>query len=233
MSNVQIHPFNTQPPETPFAPYWNYVIACKKTDIDAEEFAKLILIKEKEIKEEYPTGSYQYSNYSDGSTGLGSNSLTSRYSFFNVLKWDHPICKELHDNIRTFHNEYLYGTIGQTKFPEKLLKIRCWANVMRKGEKIKRHCHATHPFTYLSGHFTVKCDNTSTNYFNVYTDESYPIKNAPSQMTLFPTWIPHSTDRQKEDTERITIAFDIVCDDRKQFEIGHGKDPDLDNLVPL
>ena len=37
MSNVQIHPFNTQPPETPFAPYWNYVIACKKTDIDGNQ----------------------------------------------------------------------------------------------------------------------------------------------------------------------------------------------------
>ena len=174
---VKVHQFKSDLTISPFAPSWNFIIAEKKIDIDVDNLSRLILDK---ASPEYEI----------------TNAPNCKSYFFNVLKWDHPICKELHDNIRTFHNEYLYGTIGQTKFPEKLLKIRCWANVMRKGEKIKRHCHASHPFTYLSGHFTVKCDNTSTNYFNVYTDEYYPIKNAPSQMTLFPTWIPHSTDRQ-------------------------------------
>ena len=29
-------------------------------------------------------------------------------------------------------------------------------------------------------------------------------------MTLFPSWLPHSTTKHMENVERITIAFDIV-----------------------
>ena len=43
----------------------------------------------------------------------------------------------------------------------------------------------------------------------------------------------HDTDKHEGDSERITIAFDIVCDNEKQFQHGHGKDPLEDNLIKL
>ena len=237
MSEVVLHKFESQSPKTPFAPTWDYTIGCTQIDIDTDELAKVILSQEKKILEKYPSGSFEYTNYSDGSTGLGADSLTSRYSFYNLLEWDYPVCKQLYENIHKFHNDYLYGTIGQSKkrYPslEGLLKIRCWANVMRKGEKIKKHSHSSHPWTYLSGHFCVQCEDTSTNYYHTYTGKSYPIKNKAGQMTIFPTWIPHDTDTHQADTERISIAFDIVCDSKKQFESGFGKDPLEDNLIEI
>ena len=237
MSEIALHTFQSQDPETPFAPSWDYIIGCKQTDIDTSELAKVILDQEKKILEQYPDGSFEYTNYSDGSTGLGKDSLTSRYSFYNLLEWDYPVCKQLYENIRIFHNEYLYGTIGQKKKKYKsldgLLQIRCWANVMRKGDKIKKHSHSSHPWTYLSGHFCVQCENTSTNYYHTYTGNPYRIENSIGQMTIFPTWVPHDTDKHEGDSERITIAFDIVCDNEKQFKHGFGKDPLQDNLIKL
>ncbi len=43
-------------------------------------------------------------------------------------------------------------------------------------------------------------------------------------MTLFPTWVPHSTDKHQSDVPRITIAFDILL---------HNKPNSEENLVSL
>ena len=231
MNQVHLHKFQSPPPETPFAPWWNYIIARKQTDIDVQELRRVILIKEKEIVEKYPNSSYEYSNYSDGYTGLGPNSLTSRYSFFNLLEWDYPVIKDLHKNIKIFHDEYLKGTIGEQK--DLPLGIRCWANVMRKGQQIKKHAHSSHPWSFLSGHFCVAAEVTTTNYFHQYNDNIEFIKNEPGQMTLFPNWVPHNTSKHKGDSERISIAFDIVFDAKNGYKCGHGKDPENDNTIPL
>ena len=37
--------FTNDPPQSPYAPIWDYCIAEKKTDIDVEELAKVILLK--------------------------------------------------------------------------------------------------------------------------------------------------------------------------------------------
>ena len=81
---------------------------------------------------------------------------------------------------------------------------------MRKGQKINKHCHSTHQYSYLSGHFTVACNDTSTIYFHPYNQQSYPLKNSPNSMTMFPTWMAHKTDSHEVDIPRITIAFDIL-----------------------
>ena len=200
--------FTNDPPQSPYAPIWDYCIAEKKIDIDVEELAKVILLKESEIIKEYP-------GCDDGDTGLGLDSLTARFNYFNVLQWDSPVCEELHKEIRGFHAEYAKNTIGNLSNHQFFkeggeLKVRCWANVMRKGQQIKKHFHSFHPHCYLSGHFTVQCDDTSTVYYHPYHSGSYPFKNSPNNMTLFPTWVPHSTDKHESDVPRITIAFDIL-----------------------
>ena len=207
---VKVHQFKNEPPETPYAPLWEFVIAEKETDLDVDELSYIILSKEKEIIEEYPEG-WANQPVHDGYTGLGTDSLTARFNYFNVLKWDYPVCKDLHNEIRILHDQYVSNT-SDGKFNSKYTnrKIRCWANVMRKGQKINKHCHSTHQYSYLSGHFTVACNDTSTIYFHPYNQQSYPLKNSPNSMTMFPTWMAHKTDSHEVDIPRITIAFDIL-----------------------
>ena len=234
---VKVHQFKNEPPETPYAPLWDFVIAEKETDLDVDELSYIILSKEKEIIEEYPEG-WANQPVHDGYTGLGTDSLTARFNYFNVLKWDYPVCKDLHNEIRMFHDQYVSNTTDG-KFDARF-KVRCWANVMRKGQKINKHCHATHPHSYLSGHFTVACHDTSTIYYHPYNQETYPLKNSSNSMTLFPTWMAHSTSSHEVDIPRITVAFDILLystpvEDLNTF---YGDDHrsamnQEDNLVPL
>ena len=216
--------FVSEQPQTPFAPVWDYTLAQEQIDIDLESLKDLIFMKKKEIIEEYP-GDMADLPLNDGYTGLGPNSLTSRFKYFNVLKWDHPECKKLHHAIKELHDAYHVGLVGEN-IPK--LRIRCWANVLRKGESIGKHNHAIQPHTYLSGHFCVACEDTSTIYIPPYTEwgDEIVMKNIPGEMTLFPTWMTHYTSVNESDHPRITIAFDIV----PSRGLTH---PDEDNLVEL
>jgi len=185
---IKAHQFRSELTVSPYAPEWNYVIAEKEIDVDLDELSRLILDK----------GSPEF---------LMPDITTCRSYFFNVLKWDNPVCKQLHTEIIKFHDEYVKGT-GRPYLKD--LKIRCWANVMSKGDKIPKHHHGSFCHSYLSGNFSIKCEDTSTNYFHPYdNNEMYPIKNNPGHMHLFPSWLPHDTSTHNGNSERIIVAFDI------------------------
>lgn len=203
MRDPKVDRFVSEPPKTPFAPCWEYYIAEVMLDIDCDALSTLILEKEKQIIATYPSDS-------DGYTGLGSNSLTSRFKYFNVLNWDHPEISKVHRGIKKFHAMYYEHVVGNYKPPK--LYIRCWANVLRCKQSIKKHVHSIHPHTYIGGHIAIKCDDTSTVYVNPYDHANglHYSKNVPGKLTLFPNYIPHYTTEHKSEEERITIAFDIT-----------------------
>lgn len=192
--------FVSESPETVFAPVWDYSIAIKPIVINTEDIAKIVLQKEQEIID-------KYSGDDDGNTGLGVDSLTARFKHYNVLKWQEVVIAQLHQEIRIFHDEYFAQVIGSEPPP---LKVRCWANVMRKGQQIKKHTHSTHPHSYLGGHFCVTAENTSTSYMHPYTQEDYVVENKPGEITLFPNYLTHYTSVHESDVPRISIAFDLV-----------------------
>ena len=104
----------------------------KQTDIDCDSLSNLILKKEPEIIKKYPPTGFN-GEYTDGQTQLGSNSLTSRFYHFNVLSWDDTdLVKE---TIRSGYEAY-------TGVKDSPIYVKCWANVMRKGDQIKCHKHA-------------------------------------------------------------------------------------------
>jgi len=202
MNGTKVHHFASNPPESPYCPYWNFIIAEKVLDIDVEELGKLILERQ---SEKYLI--------TDGPTGCDSY-------FFNVLKWDSPVCKQLHQEIIKFHDEYLKGT---NQISTDNLKIRCWSNVMSKGDQIQRHCHDDCGYAYLSGHLQIKCEDTTTNYYHPYNNNSvYPIENVPGAMTLFPSWVPHDTSVHQGDSERVISAFDIYLEGNSLSSMDHG-----------
>ena len=206
---MKIFTFKSNPPLTPFAPQWDYSLGHENISnfIDCPKIASLILSKEKNIIRKFPTAK---SSSIDGYTGLGPNSLTSRYGYYNLIDWPEIEIKILRDRIIEFHQQFLKKLnikISNT------VSIKGWANVLRKGEKINPHLHSVQPHSYLSGHVTVQCENTSTYYVNPVNQLNEPevkqIKNVPGEITLFPTCVPHYTDLHNAPTERITIAFDL------------------------
>ena len=186
---------------TPFAPHWDYVMGEKLSQVDYYNLKEEILQKEKDI-----IGKYDYQH--DNNTGLGKYSLTSRSKDYNLLEFDSA--GELRKDIRLLHDEFIEG-LG-FNFNGKIF-VQCWANVMRKGQRIKKHCHGFGQYAYLSGHLCVQVNEdlypTSTHYYNPYAVEPWSSPNANNKMTIFPSWLKHDTDRVEDDVERITIAFDI------------------------
>ena len=187
-SQIISYRFTSDPPQTPYCPQWDYIIAEKTIDIDVEELTNLILSK----------------RHKTLPNDQGDILL------LNPLKWNYPVCKNLLNEIKKFHKEYVKNT-----FPEfdSKLKVRCWCIIMDKGQHFSPHFHSIKGTSYLSGHFTVKCDGSSTNYRTPYElNYHYPIKNVPNVISLFPTCIVHNTTPHQGDSERITIAFDLILE---------------------
>ena len=189
---------------TPFAPHWDYYVGEKESKLDYFDLKEEILNKEQEI-----ISKYEYEN--DWGTGLGKRSLTARSNRYNLLEFNNA--EGLREEIRSLHDEFLKG-LGY-EYTGKIY-VQCWANVMRKNQKIKVHCHGFGPYSHLSGHLCVQVNEdlypTSTHYYNPYGVEPWSSPNNNNKMTIFPTWLKHGTDRHIDDVERITIAFDIMDD---------------------
>jgi len=233
---------------SPFAAQWRFLIAEQlNTGVDCSLLKEFLLEKEDEVL------SIRTDQLNDGGTGLGSDSTTARFLFYNVFSWKHPQIDKLKREIYRLYYQYISYCFPDNKLSSRDfngISANCWLNVMRKGDRIKIHQHGYHPSGYLIGHFCVSCSNTATVYVNPYEhcDENeliedvrgdmtqsrmiyhdgesdndgeklYASANREGKLTLFPTYVPHFTTEHKEDTERITLAFDLR--------------PKYDNSVPL
>jgi len=207
--------FKNEPPLSPFAPRYEYVLGeTFLENIDFEKISKFIIKKEKEIIKKYPVSNKSEKTI-DAFTGLGDNSLTSRYENFNLLAFNNPEIKKVKKQIKEVHKQFLNNLKVNI---DKQIYIQCWANVMRKGEQIKPHIHSVGPYTYLGGHICVKSKNTNTHYINPQNQINDPkiisSKNETGKITLFQNCLPHYTDKYEGEGERITIAFDLSIEDK-------------------
>jgi len=214
---VNITKMKSDPKRTFFAPEYDYTIfETVNKEINFEELAKFILSKEKEIVSLPVTG--------DAYTGMREDSTTTRFDKYNVFKWKDKNIEMLKHFICNFHDD-IVGKYFKQELPKELY-IQCWANIMRKGDQIKPHLHNIGPTCYLGGHICVQCDDTSTYYINPINQINDPMtfesKNRVGKISIFPNNIPHYTDIQKSDKERITIAFDLMIEN-----------PNKDNYVRL
>lgn len=208
-----IRTFYSYEKQTPFAPEWFYFVSNIKIDnVDFNKVAQIILDKEKQLLKDIPYNPVSVDAY----TGLGKDSLTSRWQGFNVFKWEEEEIQKLKTEV---YKNYL-SFLEQIEVPRREVYIQCWANVLRKGQDIKKHLHSTHQYSYLSGHITVQAEDTCTIYVNPYS--TVPIENAYKEhvyhqpnvvgtLSFFPSSIPHLTSIHNGEKERISIAFDITC----------------------
>ena len=202
--------FRSEPPISPYAPTWDFRVGTSKCDdIDVNSLSQFLLSKEKEIKK-LPPSLDMDGKKSDGYTGLGSNNTTSKFAHYNLLTWSHPEIKKLRSNI--VKNLFKYNNECGNETPQKLYAI-CWYNVLRFGQKINPHMHSVAGNCYLSGHFNVQVNDTSTCYMSPINQLNDPdvidIKNKDGDVTLFPSYIFHYTTPHYSFKPRITIAFDL------------------------
>ena len=181
----------------------NFKIIVFDSRTNLSKLSRQILKNEPKIIKKYPPRGY-HQEEGDGGTDLGLDSLTSRFYYFNVLKWwgTGLLRREIRKGYETYNN------IRNTP-----LYVQCWANVMRKGQQINSHNHTENrgPKDLLSGHLCVQVDGFTSTYY-----QGDPIQNKNGQITLFPGYMYHWTDKYMGNSERITIAFDIRSE--KYFE---------------
>jgi len=202
--------FQNDTRRTFFAPTYEYFLGEDFiTNIDFNDIRNLILEQEKNILETYPTVNR---SSVDGYTGLGDNSLTSRFDYFNLFSWEQNQLNMLKREIFCKYRKF----VSNFDFNPPKTWIKCWSNVMRAGEKINPHLHCVNGFTYIGGHVVVNCSNTSTFYMNpinqINDPQTYESKNSIGKITFFQQNIPHYTNIHTSSDERITIAFDLVVD---------------------
>lgn len=205
-----IRRFLNDDPETPYAPLWDFSIGTTFcANINVESLAKFLLSKEGEVKN-LPISIDQEGNFTDGYTGLGKNSTTSRFQRYNVLQWDNPEVKKLKQNIIDGIIEYNRNC--GNKNPDELY-ITCWYNILRFGQRITPHLHSSKSDCYLTGHFNVQVEDTSTVYMypinQINEPKNIPIKNINGEFSLVPSYIIHYTTRHYSFKPRITIGFDL------------------------
>lgn len=190
-------------PLTEFAPQWNIPIGVKKfDDVDSIEKIKNFLIKkEPEIISKI---SYDY----DGRTNLNPNSVTGRFTHYNLLKFQNE-CPELSTLFDFFKNSYLEYIFTEELSPRDT-EIVCWFNALRKGERVDEHNHGAGNDVYLSGNFILENHQTKTHYKCPYDrDVLISIPNLQGILTIFPSFVYHYSDTYDDDGIRHSIAFDI------------------------
>jgi hypothetical protein len=173
------------------------------TDLNSDYLKAKILKQESRILKKFPSLDAD-GNFFDGQTGLGENSLTSRANHFNVLKWFGT------DRLRKWIKKS-YDIHTDSK--GETIYVQCWANVLRKGQKINAHNHSDDPQS-LSGNVVVFTDEKTNTYY-----DGTPVENVNGKLVIFPSTVFHWTDTYTGDNERITIAFDIISKDRWKNDI--------------
>jgi hypothetical protein len=221
-NNENVISFSSRSPLTPFAPVWKYFIGEQQlTDIDIDSLRDFIISKESEVL------SIKDVPINDAGTGVGHDSTTGRFLYYNIFDWDHSEIKKLQRGIKILYHKY-YGNLVQTDgIPH--VKIKGWMNILKKGQHIDKHLHGYDNTSFLSGNFVVAAEDTKTVYVNPYelssidelleridsgeTSEGgnlYASTNKPGLLTLFPSYIPHFTSVHMGDKPRITLAFEVT-----------------------
>jgi len=202
--------FKSKQPLTPFAPSYSHVW-CEELikGINYKKIADVILKKESQLVKDHKPIKKTSEKSKDGYTSLKKNSLTSRYYAYNVFDLD-PCIQALVPKIIEVHNKFLKAL--NLNAPSKL-NIKGWANVLRKGEFMSPHLHDVSPNAYLEGNISIQCKDTSTFYINpinqINDPEVLETKNKVGLLTLFPSTLPHYTNKHLLSKERITIAFGL------------------------
>jgi len=190
--------------ESLFTPNFTLTYHRSVCPIPNDVLGNIVLIEGEKILKQFPE------------EGDNKKWLTSKLWKYNLLDWEYPEIKQLKEFIREQYVS-LMTEIGRE--PEKTY-IQCWANILDQPDRcIVPHHHsdghaignAPQKYSYLSGNLCIETYNTSTYFRNPFLDRDYiGIPNVDSEMIMFPSFVNHWSDYNKNPQPRITISFDII-----------------------
>lgn len=198
---MEIKRFERLEPVSPLVPPYKFALGFVDLSdkIDFGTLTEYFLKQEKMLMEKTPE------SHDDGGTGLGPNSVTSKYPFYTIWMFDQT------QQYKILLKQQIDIYMTRLRLPvEQRVYGQGWFNVLRNGQKINRHNHAGGDYAYLSAHLTIAAKNTSTVYFNNFTNEYWEEENVPGQLTIFPSWVDHCTTAVADDEPRISLAFDFL-----------------------
>jgi hypothetical protein len=141
--------------------------------------------------------------------------LTTKWYAYNFLDSENDAVKKL----RTFIFDEVRNFMIDLNHEDDNLLYQSWANLLQNQDVLKTHSHAG-PYSYLSGVFYVKTIASSTKYFSPierripgvedFYETEIEVENVEGGLVLFPSFIEHCSTPTLENTDRITIAFDVL-----------------------
>ena len=212
-----LYGWKSEPSLTPFAPSYTHYFSEKKifSEEECREWNDFLLKQEKILLDKYRT------TMGAGGTGLSANSITSRFPYFNVLKFNFHYIERLKTEIFKGIQKIL-DVSGHSTWQETLY-ANSWFNVIRKGEGMDTHIHSYDKNTFYGFHLNINVIETFTSYFHPvkFQEESFHTPNKIGYLTLFPDFIPHRVSLNRYETPRVSIAGDIYASSRlKQPGLG-------------
>jgi hypothetical protein len=156
-----------------------------------------------------------------------------RYLIFNKQNLKEEYIINLIDVIKKNLNFY-YEYLRLPKPPRLWLQL--WCNFLSKNNYINIHQHQWTGCSFLSGNLCLKTKNTSTYYLNpqryfVKNNEVYNSKNEVGKLTIFPSTLPHWTDKVVDDEMRVTLAFDVMIEQDEKMQMHKNKEKFFENNI--
>lgn len=210
---IKIFKIKSMLPLTEYAPKWDISVGVKRWEDEdkVDAIRNWLIANEDRIKKEYPA-------LHDGGTGLGDQSVTSRFGRYNLFDFADE-CPELGDLLNFIRLSWIeFVEKDQTPFID--LEIVCWYNIVRENQTIVEHSHGAVPTGYLSGNMHLDDYETRTLYRTPFLAQNYmPIQNMKGGLSFFPSYVFHKTDEYKDSSKpRLSIAFDLrLRDDVDQY----------------
>ena len=199
--------FVTKKANNPFVPDYRFVLLSGPcfTIGECREIKYYLLQKETELLKKH---THHMEGIGDGNTGLGNDSITSRFPYFSVFDFEHPFVERIRQAVLEYMQDIC--TITKTNWHSHLY-AQSWFNVMRNGQKINFHSHGMNEDILYGFHITIETENTSTIYHNPFdTKQIIEVPNDIGTITLFPNYIPHQTTTYEGNDVRISIAGDLT-----------------------
>ena len=189
-------------PKNEYAPVWNFPFGMAVW----ENYEKINIIKNWLVNNEQRILSLNY--HHDAGTGLGQNSITTRFGRYNLFKFSNEL-SELNDLLTFLQMSYL-DFVKEDTTEVRPLEIISWYNILRPNQEIKEHNHGLGNDVYLSGNLHLDNYPTYTNYRCPFDDHVVAsLENTKGGLTIFPSCIPHCTTEFLDQGLRLSIAFDL------------------------
>ena len=117
------------------------------------------------------------------------------------------------DQLLKLVREHYLIHLANLNYPRIKAYIHGWANVLRKDQWITPHTHIDGEESYLAATYYLTTNNTNLYMHDAsHTQTCAAVSTEAGKLVIFPSWIPHWSDKCEDENLRVSLAFDIVTE---------------------